>query len=250
MPDSVLTGLIAAWYQKTGSVGVGACVFDPRGMVWSLGLGLANQESGVGFQPDSTIMNIASVSKVVTAATAMRLVEDGIVSLDDSIEKFLDHPVRHPAHPKTPVRVVHLLTHVSALDDGPAYKASYAPGDPNPDLARWLRRYLDPAGDLYDPCANWHPWRPGEQWAYSNVGFGLLALVVERAAGIDFRGLTRDAIFRPLSMASTGWLLADIDRSRLVIAALWAPESSSEAASPGARQGILNRGRCLTAQRV
>jgi CubicO group peptidase (beta-lactamase class C family) len=180
-----------------------------------MGVGDADLASTTPFDPNSTIQNIGSVSKLVTAATVMRLFEQGLIRLDDSADQHLDFPVRHPQHPRERVTIRMLLTHTSAIADSPAYRASYNRGDPNPDVGLWLRRYLDPNGDLHDPDSNWHAHPPGTSWAYSNVAFGLLALVAQAASSQPFAQCSAAMVLRSTGMNSTGWFAAGVDRRRL-----------------------------------
>lgn len=210
-----MKGLLERWFEKSEAVGLVACVCDRNGMVWQGGLGRSSVDRPNPMDPETTIMNIASVSKLVTGTAVMRLVEEGRIGLDDPVQHHLDFELRHPLHVEEKITVRELLTHTSAIADGPAYRASYAPGDPTMALRDWLREYLRPGGELFERDRNWHPWKPGDRWEYSNVAFGVLGLLVESASGIDFRTYTRRAVLEPLRMSSAGWFLVDIDISHL-----------------------------------
>lgn len=212
--ENPLDEAITRWSKSVDIVGAAAGVVDADRLIWSKGYGYADLELGTPFHPATTIMNIASISKVITASTVMRAVEESRLHLDDAIDQFIDFRVRHPDHPDVAITVRHLLTHTSGIADSAGYKASYITGDPDPDVAVWLRRYLDPRGDLFVADENWHPWEPGDGWAYSSIGTGLLAPIVEAATGVPFHLYSRDVIFRQTGMASTAWFQADVDMSR------------------------------------
>ncbi len=156
----------------------------------------------------NTLMNIASVTKTITCTAVMQLVERGKLRLDDDVNRYLPFRVRHPAHSDARITVRRLLTHTSSITDGPAYQQSYACGDPRVSLGSWLRSYLVPGGSNYDAAANFGAWRPGEQWSYSNVAFGLLGLLIESASRCSYMDYVIKNIFRPLGMTSSRILLA------------------------------------------
>jgi len=167
-----------------------------------------------------TILNIASVSKVVTATVVMQLWEKLAFDLDADINQFLAFPVRNPRFPRVSITVRQLLTHRSSIKDGPSYDASYVCGIAADSASDWLFSVLHPDGQRFDEAANFHEWSPGtvdppeEPRAYSNVGFGLLALVVEALAGVPFEEHCRKKLFDPLSMVDSAWRLEDVSQER------------------------------------
>jgi CubicO group peptidase (beta-lactamase class C family) len=191
--------------------GLAACIVKTGRVAWSRGYGWADIAKRVPMDPDRTVQNIGSISKTVVATAVMQLWERGEFRLDDDVNDRLPFAVRSPAHPGTPLTYRLLLTHRSGIADGPAYRSSYACGDPGLPLGDWLRAYLEPGGRSYDEEANFHPWRPGERSAYANVGFGLLGYLVERVSGVPLPRYTREKIFEPLGMERTGWLLSEVD---------------------------------------
>jgi CubicO group peptidase (beta-lactamase class C family) len=191
--------------------GLAACVVKSGRVVWSKGYGWANIKKRVPMDPGRTVQNIGSVSKTVTATAVMQLWERGKFQLDDDVSELLPFAVRHPSHPGTPITFRLLLTHRSGIADGPAYEPSYACGDPHVPLGKWLKEYLTPGGRSYRKGANFHPWKPGKKHSYSNVGFGLLGYLVERASGESLPHYTKKNIFQPLGMKKTGWLLSEVD---------------------------------------
>jgi CubicO group peptidase (beta-lactamase class C family) len=191
--------------------GLAACIVKSGRVAWSKGYGWANIKKHLPMDPDRTVQNIGSVSKTVVATAVMQLWEKGKFQLDDDVNERLPFAVRNPSHPGTPITYRLLLTHRSAIADGPSYGSSYACGDPKIPLETWLKDYLTPGGRYHDPKANFHPWRPGEQHRYSNVGFGLLGDLVERVSGESLPRYTRKNIFEPLGMKRTGWFLSDVD---------------------------------------
>lgn len=150
------------------------------------GYGVASLEFGVPVTTE-TVFEIGSVSKQMTAAGIMLLVQDGKVSLDERISKYL---------PNTPeawkdVTVRHLLTHTSGIK-------SYTGLDgfdlsQRMSMADFIRK-LSP-----------HPLEfiPGEKNIYSNSGFNLLAYIIETQSGKRYFDFMRERIFIPLGMTKT-----------------------------------------------
>jgi CubicO group peptidase (beta-lactamase class C family) len=149
--------------------------------------GLADLETHTPATPE-TNYRLASVSKQFTAASILLLAEDGRLTLDDRGHTWL------PSLPKAAetVTIRHLLTHTSGLID---YE-DVIPGN----LAAQLHdadvlRLLETQDHTY--------FRPGTGYRYSNSGYALLALIVQRASGKTFAKFLRERIFQPLGMFNT-----------------------------------------------
>jgi CubicO group peptidase (beta-lactamase class C family) len=196
--------------------GVAACRVDGTRATWLGGFGWADLENKTPMTSDS-ILNIASVSKTITAAAVMQLWEAGKLDLDACVNEYLPFPVRNPRVPDAIITARQLLAHRSSIKDGPSYDRSYSCGDPTISLQDWLKAYLVSGGRFFSRGQNFHQWRPGteeppeEPRPYSNVGFGLLAFIVERISGEEFPRYTTEKVFRPLAMKNTGWYIRDIN---------------------------------------
>lgn len=183
------------------------------GQVLASGSGWADLERRQPMHAD-TLLNIASVTKTITATALMRLHERGKFELDDAIDSHLPFTVRNPKHPDAPITFKQLLSHTSSISDGPAYGASYACGDADMALGEWLAAYFIPGGTNHDPERNFHAWAPGTTWSYSNVAYGLIGHLVECLSGESYSGYCRDHIFRPLGMEASGIHITEIDAAR------------------------------------
>jgi CubicO group peptidase (beta-lactamase class C family) len=151
------------------------------------GYGLADLESGVRATP-ATNFRLASVTKQFTAAAVLLLAEDGRLGLDDPVRRWL--PSLPPGADAVTIR--HLLTHTSGLVD---YEDLMAPGATAQVHDADVLALLEGERRLY--------FAPGSAWRYSNSGYALLALVVERASGRSFADFLHERIFAPLGMAGT-----------------------------------------------
>lgn len=154
------------------------------------GYGLADVEAGTPVTT-ATVFSIGSITKSFTAAAVMRLVEDGRIALDDTLGELLpeyDGPGRSAT-------LHHLLNHTSGI----------------PTYARFLPGYLDapePKRTRAEMLA-WFAGRPpdfapGEDFGYSNSGYYLLGLVVERASGATYGDYVHRTLLRPAGLARTG----------------------------------------------
>jgi CubicO group peptidase (beta-lactamase class C family) len=128
------------------------------------------------------------VTKQFTAASILLLAEDGRLKLDDPVRKWF------PSLPKAaePITIRHLLTHTSGLIDyEDVIPETFKPQLHDADVLRLLesqdRTYF----------------KPGSSYRYSNSGYALLALIVERASGRTFATFLRERIFQPLGMTNT-----------------------------------------------
>lgn len=159
--------------------------------------GMADVAAGVPATP-ATNYRLASVTKQFTAAAILLLAEDGRLRLDDPVGRWL------PSLPPLPgAATLHqLLTHTSGLLDYEDFVPDPFPGEPVRVQLRDadVLRLLEP----HDRTL----FAPGTAYRYSNSGYALLALVVERASGRGFPAFLRENIFLPLGMEAT---LARVD---------------------------------------
>lgn len=133
-----------------------------------------------------TAVGIASASKQFTAAAVLRLAEDGRLSLDDPIDRWLDDVPED----KRGITIHQLLTHTAGLRVGLA-----------DDFAADTRE-AQIAAILGAPLSQ----DPGTGWRYANAGYILAAAVVEEASGSSYEGYLRRALFEPAGMTRTGFL--------------------------------------------
>ncbi len=158
--------------------------------------GLANLEEQVAATP-ATNYRLASVTKQFTAAAILLLVEEGRLGLNDRIRQWL------PSLPETDdgITIRHLLTHRGGLIDYEDIMPGSASGESVPaDLSDQLRdidvlHLLERERRVY--------FAPGGSYRYSNGGYSMLALIVERASGQSFQSFLHDRIFQPLHMSHT-----------------------------------------------
>jgi len=170
-----------------GTPGLAAAIVVGESVVWAQGFGTADLEQGVPVRPEA-VFRIASISKPITATAVLQLVERGLVSLEDPIQRFVPS---FPRKPQGEIRIRHLLTHTSGIRH---YRGSEMNSrEAYPSVERALAVFKD------DPLL----FAPGEQYAYSTYGYNLLAGVVEAASGRSFDDYLRVHVFAPAGMTST-----------------------------------------------
>lgn len=153
-----------------------------------------------------TMFRIASVSKLVTALGAMKLVEQGRLALDEDVSNYLGYRLRNPHFPDQPITLRMLLTHTSSLRDAGGFKF-----DPAVDL----KEVLQPGGRLHGKGAMWSSTHaPGRYFEYVNFNSGIVATIMERAGGERFDRLMRRLVFDPMGLKA-GFYLADFVPARV-----------------------------------
>ncbi len=174
----------------TGAVpGAAVLVVKDGEVVVRRGTGLADLEAGTAVTPQ-THFRLASVSKQFTAAAVLLLAQDGRLALDDPASKWL--PSLPPATRGVTLR--HLLTHSSGVID---YEDLMAPEATEQVHDADVLRLLEGEDRLYFP--------PGTGYRYSNSGYALLALIVEKASGQRHADFLRTRIFEPLGMTAVAY---------------------------------------------
>lgn len=183
--DSMAAAALAAW----PAVGVSIAVLRGRDTVVLKGYGRADLENDLPATPQ-TVYRIGSITKQFTAAAVMQLVEQGKISLDDTIQKFL--PAYHTQGHRVTIR--QLLTHTSGI------KSYTSLG------AEWTSRMrLDLVPDSLVALFQDKPFdfEPGTRFLYDNSGFYLLGLIVERASGEPYAVYLQRHVFEPLGLTAT-----------------------------------------------
>ena len=174
------------------------------------------------FMRVDSIFWIASMSKPITAIAVLMLMEDGKLSLDDPIAKYVPELAGlKTADGKTPrITIRHLLTHTSGMGEAT---------DEESKTARTLSDLIPAFASK--PLA----FEAGSKWQYSQSGILTLGRIVEIVSGVPFEVFLRNHIFDPLSMKDTTFYLSEAQMPRWVIPA----RRESEQLVP-AEIGLLN----------
>jgi CubicO group peptidase (beta-lactamase class C family) len=182
--------LFAAW-DKPDTPGLALAVVRDGRIVHSKGYGQANLEYGVANTP-ATVFHAASLSKQFTAFAIHLLAQEGKLSLDDPVKKYVPEM---QVDSSTPITIRHLLHHTSGLRDQwdllTLAGLRLDDGITDNDILGllWQQKQLNFA--------------PGQDYLYSNSGYSLLGLIVRRVSGQSLAAFTRERIFTPLGMKNT-----------------------------------------------
>lgn len=193
IPQSVpeLEAEILKVMEKTKTPGMAITLVSKEGELWTAGLGLADVATKRPATAE-TPFRIGSITKSLVALSALQLVEQGKLSLDDTLrsrapEIFFENPWEDT----DPVRIVHLLEHTAGFDD--LRLREYALSKPNIPLKEALDYY---------PVSRVSRWRPGTRFSYCNSGPAVVAYVIAKITGQTFEDYVAEHFFKPLGMAT------------------------------------------------
>lgn len=191
---------------------VGTVVLVAQGgdMVYSRAAGFADREACRPMQENSIFL-LSSVAKPIVTAAALRLVENGRMSLGDSVRRWLpEFTPRLPDGRVPEITIHHLLTHSAGLsyvfvepEDGPYHRMGISNGfDCNDaDLNEIVRRIAEA------PLS----YEPGAGWGYS-MAIDVLGAVIEKATGRPLPEAVAELVLNPLDIKDTGFAIADTGR--------------------------------------
>ena len=156
--------------------------------------GLRDAAKQVPMQADTRVQ-VGSVGKVALALGVLRLVSEDRLTLDTPLQQVLPElALRNPWLASDPVRIRHLLAHTSGLDNARFWQAFSL--HPAPDTP--LADAFDGGGNLLRVRT-----RPGSRYAYSNMGYGLLGMVIEKVTGQPYERYLDAQLLQPLGMADS-----------------------------------------------
>jgi CubicO group peptidase (beta-lactamase class C family) len=176
-------------FSSNDSVGYSVLISQNNKVLYQEALGLANIELNVPMSQQH-IFEIGSLTKQFTAVAVLLLVQDGVLSLEDNISKYIPGI----STTKGEVTLKHLLSHTSGLVD-PI------------NTPEFLSNRIQESVSLEALITQFKNGRwqhvAGEQINYSNVGYSMLAMVIEKISGITYEAFLNERIFKPLKMHNT-----------------------------------------------
>ncbi len=182
---------VFAQFDGTARPGCAVGVSQAGTPVYARGFGMSDLQHGVPITPQS-IFHVASVSKEFAAFAVALLAQDGKLSLDDEVRKYLTELPDY-GHKIT---IRHLIYHTSGIRDQWELLG----------MAGW--RYpedLFTQQDVLEIVTRQKElnFTPGDEWMYSNSGYSLIAMIVQRVSGKTLREFSDERIFKPLGMTNT-----------------------------------------------
>lgn len=182
---------VTAEMRRQRVPGVSVAVIKDGELLYAKGYGLANVEHQAAVKPE-TVFQSGSIGKQFTAAAVMILAEENKLGLDDKLTKYF------PGAPESwkDITVRHLLTHTSGMGDYPE----------NFDM----RRDYTEEDFLKMIIAQPLDFQPGEKWAYSNLGYLTLGILIGKITGKHYGDFLRERVFQPLGM-TTARVISEAD---------------------------------------
>ena len=194
--------LAAAFLASGQAPGVAIAVVRGRDTLVLAGYGTADVERRVPVRPN-TVFRVGSVAKQFTASLVLRLVERGVVTLDDPIGR---HLAALPAAWRG-VTIHQLLNHTSGI---PSYTNA-------PSWQGQFAERLTPAQMVAITAGDTMEFAPGTRWSYNNTGYVLLGVLLERKLGRPYAELLQSELARPLALRATRYC-ADADTTAAIVA--------------------------------
>jgi CubicO group peptidase (beta-lactamase class C family) len=183
--DAVMSGT-----YKPGEPGAAIIVRREGRTIFRRGYGMASLELGVRIEPDMAF-RLGSISKQFTAVSILMLAQQGKLSLQDEIGKYIpDFPTGDKK-----VTIANLLAHTSGIK-------SYT------DMEEWLqlwRKDMSPQEIIAMSKGKPFEFAPGERWRYDNTGYVMLGAIIEKVSGKSYESFVMEHIFTPLGMGHSGY---------------------------------------------
>ena len=188
---SKVDAIAAEYLQKPGAVGLSIGVARKGQIIVAKAYGLADAEFDVPADKD-TMFRIGSVTKQYTAAAIMRFVEQGKMSLDDDLSKYIpDFPMQGNT-----VTVRQLLNHTSGIPRYTDIGDEWAKVQPlELTHEQMLALVKDKPFDF----------KPGEKWAYNNTAYYMLGMIIEKVSGKTYAEHMQAEFFTPLKLERTAY---------------------------------------------
>lgn len=184
-----------------------AAIIDGDKTLWTKSYGFVDKGRTMPVS-STTLYLIGSISKSVTGLALAKLVEQGILKLDDPIEKYLPEiRMLKNLPPNISITFRHLATHTGGLS-----RETDLPGASEGPLKDWEQKLIASI-----PMASFIS-ESYEKYSYSNIGYGILGLAMSKATNKAFDGLIDEFVFEPLKMKSSSFVLTSKMKKRLAVA--------------------------------
>jgi CubicO group peptidase (beta-lactamase class C family) len=173
---------------RQGETGCAALVAKDGQIIYKKAFGMADLELNVPMQPDM-VFRIGSITKQFTAVAILQLMEQGKLSLQDDITKYIPD---YPTHGYN-ITIEHLLTHTSGIK-------SYTNV---PEFQKYVRQDLKPEEAINTFRNLPMEFAPGTKWNYNNSGYFLLGYIIEKVSGKTYQEYIDENFFKPLGMTGS-----------------------------------------------
>jgi CubicO group peptidase (beta-lactamase class C family) len=201
--------LFDTWFAARHVPGAVLGIIIDGELVWVKANGIRETKDRAPVTPD-TVFRIASMTKSFTALSILKLRDEGKLSLDDPVAKYVPAlaSLAYPTKDSPTLTIRHLLTHSEGFpEDNPWGDRQLAQSDET--IRAWMRDGI--------PFSS----APGTAYEYSNYGFGILGQVVAKVSGRPYADYVRDNILVPLGMSSSTFEMSAVPRDRIAIGYRW-----------------------------
>jgi CubicO group peptidase (beta-lactamase class C family) len=223
--------LFSSFIQRLQPPGAVLGVVIDGELVWVKAAGVREKTNNAPVTPE-TVFRIASMTKSFTAMSILKLRDEGKLSLDDPVAKYVPEFARlsYPTTDSPVITIRHLLTHSEGFpEDNPWGDRQLAQSDET--LRSWLRAGI--------PFSN----SPGTAFEYSNYGFAILGQIVAKVSGRPYEAYVHDNILKPLGMNATTFENASVPVEHIALGYrregdTWKPEPILAHGSFGSMGGL------------
>ncbi|MCP4361344.1 MAG: beta-lactamase family protein, partial [Chloroflexi bacterium] len=188
-----------AGYNADSPAGLSLVVVKDGEVVYQEGFGLADGPRNIPTTPE-TVYNYWSITKIPTAIAVLQLHEQGLLNIDDPVTDYLPFfEVEYPSAGSETITIRHLLNHSSGLSNNVPEIIGWihTDGDPDWNQTALIQEKLPDYAKL--------SYEPGSEGVYTNVGYMVLAAIIEAASGQTYEEYIVEHILKPLEMNQTGF---------------------------------------------
>ena len=197
--------LFQSFIERSQAPGAVFGVIIDGELVWVKAAGVQEKTTNTPVTND-TVFRIASMTKSFTAMSILKLRDEGKLSLDDPVSKYIPELANlpYPTSDSPVLTIRHLLTHSEGFpEDNPWGDRQLA--QPDQTLRAWLKNGI--------PFST----SPGTTFEYSNYGFAILGQIVAKVSGRPYADYVRDNILKPLGMNSSTFEMTSVPRERIAL---------------------------------
>jgi CubicO group peptidase (beta-lactamase class C family) len=192
--------------------GLSAVIIKGDSIVWNNNYGYMNLEDSIPVN-DSTLFNVFSIGKSITAACVMQLWDKGLLGLDQNINDFLPFQIENPWNNSDSITARMLMSHSSTINNG-SVSTYMTIGDPIISLNYFMENYLSAGGEYFSNY-NFYNAIPGTYYSYDNYGVALNGFLVEPLTTLSFSQFAHDSLFTQLEMEQSAWFLNELNMGNL-----------------------------------
>ncbi|MBO6576885.1 MAG: serine hydrolase [Rhodothermales bacterium] len=198
--QAAIDRVVRAAFATGGSAGLGVSIVQGDEVIYEAHLGLADASSAIPVT-EQTLWYISSTSKSLTGFGLALLVEDGLVDAESPISDYLPDAEWPSGYDAAGSTVADFLAHTHGLGNGPLVLSAAFTGEfPESDFPRLLQ-YNTPRED--------------RSLAYSNLGYNVASMVIERVTGLSWKSFLDERVLSPVGMRDTHARTSGINRDRI-----------------------------------